>query len=175
MNTPDITLRKTLTGRILDLGGGGEGVIGRVYGGQVTAIDTRQEELDEAPDGFEKVVMDARQLTFDDATFDHVTAFFTMMYISTSDHEQVLREAYRVLKTGGCLHVWDTAIETAQPFVVQLDIDADGTPVHTGYGIHDEDAAQDARWFKELCEKVGFGHVTVVQTGPLFALRAEKT
>ncbi len=146
-----------------------------MYGGQVTAIDTRQEELNEASDGFEKLVMDARQLTFDDETFDHVTSFFTMMYISTSDHEHVLREAYRVLNPGGCLHIWDTAIETAQPFVVQLDIDADGAPIHTGYGIYDEDAAQDARWFEELCEKAGVGHVTVEQTGSLFTLRAEKT
>ena len=33
---------------MLDIGGGGEGVIGRLYGRQVVAIDNRQEELDEA-------------------------------------------------------------------------------------------------------------------------------
>lgn|GEM_PF-1587750 len=37
--------------RILDLGGGGEGVIGQLRGRQVTAVDIRQEELDEAPAG----------------------------------------------------------------------------------------------------------------------------
>ena len=37
----------------LDLGGGGEGVIGRIYREWVVAIDTRQDELDEAPDGIE--------------------------------------------------------------------------------------------------------------------------
>ena len=45
-----ITLNQDLQGRILDLGGGGEGVVGRRWGRQVTAIDNRQEELDEAPD-----------------------------------------------------------------------------------------------------------------------------
>lgn len=46
-----LPLRKELDGEILDVGGGGEGTIGRLYGSQVTAIDNRQEELDEAPDG----------------------------------------------------------------------------------------------------------------------------
>ena len=45
-----ITLKKELTGSILDIGGGGEGIIGRLYGSRVTAIDNREEELDEAPD-----------------------------------------------------------------------------------------------------------------------------
>lgn len=54
-----LSLEKTLTGPILDLGGGGEGIIGRIYGRQATAIDNRQEELDEAPDGPKKLLMDA--------------------------------------------------------------------------------------------------------------------
>ena len=57
-----IILKKELSGRILDIGGGGEAVIGRLYREQVTAIDNRQEELDEAPSGFEKVLMDATDL-----------------------------------------------------------------------------------------------------------------
>lgn len=42
-------LTQELTGSILDVGGGGEGIIGRRYGSAVTVIDNRQEELDEAP------------------------------------------------------------------------------------------------------------------------------
>lgn len=44
-----LVLKKELEGAILDVGGGGEGVIGRIYGPRVVAIDNRQEELDEAP------------------------------------------------------------------------------------------------------------------------------
>ena len=66
-----ITLNKDLSGKILDVGGGGEGIIGRLYGEQVTAIDKYQEELDEAPSGFVKVLMDAVNLTFSDCSFDH--------------------------------------------------------------------------------------------------------
>ena len=75
-----IILKKELAGRILDIGGGGEGVIGRLYREQVTAIDNRQEELDEVPSGFEKVLMDATDLDYADGSFDHVTCFFTLMY-----------------------------------------------------------------------------------------------
>ena len=42
-----ISILKEFSGRILDVGGGGEGVIGRVYGPQVTAIDISAEELAE--------------------------------------------------------------------------------------------------------------------------------
>lgn len=52
-------LRQDLNGSILDVGGGGEGVIGRLYGQSVTAIDNCREELDEAPCGCRKLVMDA--------------------------------------------------------------------------------------------------------------------
>ena len=34
-----IRLEKTLRGRILDIGGGGECMMGRVYGAQTVAID----------------------------------------------------------------------------------------------------------------------------------------
>ena len=49
-----ISIEKEMTGEILDIGGGGEGIIGRVYGQQVTAIDNIQEELDEAPSSCKK-------------------------------------------------------------------------------------------------------------------------
>lgn len=39
-----IKIHKELQGSILDIGGGGIGLIGRVYSQQVTAIDNRQDE-----------------------------------------------------------------------------------------------------------------------------------
>lgn len=76
-----ISLSKTLTGSILDIGGGGEGIIGRLYGGQVTAIDNRADELAEAPDTCSKLLMDATALTFPNGSFDHVTCFYTLLYM----------------------------------------------------------------------------------------------
>ncbi len=108
-----LPLRKELDGEILDVGGGGEGTIGRLYGSQVTAIDNRQEELDEAPDGYKKMLMDGTDLQFDDGSFDHVTFFYSLMFMSQREQEQAIQEAARVLKHGGELHIWDCDIASA--------------------------------------------------------------
>jgi len=94
-------------GFILDIGGGGEGVIGQLKGEQVIAIDISKRELEEAPSGPLKIVMDARDLKFLDDTFNTATVFFTFMYIHSDDHQKVFEELQRVLKPGGRLLVWD--------------------------------------------------------------------
>ena len=43
-----IEIKADLIGSILDIGGGGEAVIGQIYGDNVLAIDISQKELDEA-------------------------------------------------------------------------------------------------------------------------------
>jgi ubiquinone/menaquinone biosynthesis C-methylase UbiE len=98
------------TDRILDLGGGGAGVIGQLRGQQVTAVDIRQEELDGSPPGPIKVAADARALPFPDGSFDAATAFFFLMYVPAADRAAVLQEAHRALRPGGTLHVWDVVI-----------------------------------------------------------------
>lgn len=65
-----IILRKEITGNIHDIGGGGEGIIGSIYTEQVIAIDNRLNELEEAPDGPIKIVMYARQLSFEGECFE---------------------------------------------------------------------------------------------------------
>ncbi len=87
----DIWVRSELKGTILDIGGGGEGIIGRVYGQQVTAIDNRQEELDEAPDNGHKLLMDASALAFQDGFFDNVTFFYSLMYMSKETKKMPLK------------------------------------------------------------------------------------
>lgn len=151
-----LQLQKELTGTILDLGGGGEGVIGRLYQSQVTAIDNRQEELDEAPEGFTKLCMDAVNLTFCDKRFDHVTAFYFFMYLPVEQHIAALREAYRVLKNGGTLYIWDAVVEKADPFLADLEIDAGGQKITTTYGVYKDNAKQDAAHFVRLCTEAGF-------------------
>lgn len=132
-----IALSRDLTGDILDLGGGGEGVIGRIYGDQVTAIDVSQEKLDEAPAACVKIVMDATAMTFPDGSFDHATSFYTLMYMTAEQQRMALREAARVLRPGGMLHVWDAAFPAPypEPFLAEMDIDAAGMPIRTTYGV----------------------------------------
>lgn len=153
-----LSINRELDGEILDIGGGGEGVIGRVYGSRVTAIDKCAEELDEAPDGFQKQVMDACQMTFADKRFDHATAFFSLMYMTKEEMRLALAQTHRVLKDGGSLLIWDARIEaaTVNPFLIDLQIDAAGVPIFVTYGVVKNDAAQDAQTIAELCISSGF-------------------
>ena len=102
------------SGYILDIGGGGEGIISRLKGEQVIAIDPSRRELEEAPSGPLKIVMDATDLQFLDSTFLTATSFFTLMYVKASDHERVFSEVHRVLKLGGRFLVWDVILPTRQ-------------------------------------------------------------
>ena len=101
----------TVQGKILDIGGGGEGIIGQVLGDKVVAIDKSKEELEEAPEGPLKVVMDAKELKFMSDSFNSVTSFFTMMYIEKKHQRKVFEEIYRVLISEGKFKLWDTKIE----------------------------------------------------------------
>lgn len=148
-------------GLILDVGGGGEGVIGQLKGRQVVAIDLSKRELDEAPgEPLLKIVMDARDLKFSDASFSTATVFFTFMYIDQVDHEKVLRELNRVLRPGGRVLVWDPVFparhEPAQASILYpLHITLPSKAINTGYGVPFRDG-QGADHFAGLAGKTGF-------------------
>ena len=157
MASARLRIEKDLIGPILDLGGGGEGVIGQIYRQQAVVIDNRQEELDETPEGPEKLLMDAAELTFADGPFQHVTEFFSLMYMPHAVQAQAIIQAARVLRPGGSLQIWDAHIISAfpDPFFIDLDIDAAGTAIHTTYGILKEEGAQDCGHILRLCQDAG--------------------
>ena len=147
--------------RIIDLGGGGEGVIGQVRRAQVTAVDLRQGELDEAPDGPIKVVADARELPFSDGEFDAATAFYFLMYVASSDRETVLEEAHRVLRLGATLRIWDATIPAPRPrgaktFMVPVCAKLPGRTIRTLYGVAWKEREMSASSIAETSRKVGF-------------------
>ena len=172
----DIKLKKEITGTILDVGGGGEAVIGRIYKEQVTAIDNEQQELDEAPDCCKKLLMDAADLSFESESFDSATAFYSFMYMSTDIKENVVAEISRVLKPGGRLYIWDAEIADAEkePFLADLNIDAAGEKIETTYGIMGEDIAQSAEYFIRLCSENGFSLLEKFEHDGHFYLVFEK-
>lgn len=150
-----------IKGRILDIGGGGEGIIGRVFKDKVIAIDPDRRELEDAPEGPIKLVMDAKVLAFLDASFDAVTSFFTLMFIPNSQHEQIFREIYRVLKPDGELYLWDVEIPAYKEgpkdiFVVPLQIHVPECTIDTGFGTRWKEKIQNPEYFAGLGERVGF-------------------
>jgi ubiquinone/menaquinone biosynthesis C-methylase UbiE len=171
-----ITIEEEIIGkRILDIGGGGEGIMGLCYGDRVIAIDPRKDELEEAPDGPLKIVMDARELSFLKNSFDAVTSFFTLMYINKDDHEKVFKEIYRVLKDNGEFILWDAIIpeydgSIKDIFVIQLEIDTPIKIIKTGYGISRKDKDQDVEYFISIGENLGFEAIKVQSQDKVFKI-----
>jgi ubiquinone/menaquinone biosynthesis C-methylase UbiE len=169
-----------LKGRILDIGGGGEGIIGQFKGEQVVAIDPKKSELEEAtPGDYLKIIMDAKELKFLDETFDTITAFFTLMYIPLSDHERVLKEIYRVTKKGGEFVLWDFKI----PKRVSTDKDFYGLYIEVKFGEKVVETGYATRWNKEqdldyylnIGKSIGFTSVESKVIDELFYVRFQKT
>ncbi|KKN62990.1 hypothetical protein LCGC14_0506300 [marine sediment metagenome] len=176
----DIEISKvTMEGRILDIGGGGEGVIGQLKGKQVVSIDYSKDELEEAPEsGGLKIVMDANDLKFLDDTFDTVTAFYSIMYIPLKNHKKVLQEIYRVLKPRGEFLLWDLTIpektiKEKNIILVILKVKLKDKVVETGYGVK-WDKMQDANYFINLGKVVGFEVLEQQVERNIFYLRFTK-
>ncbi len=164
------------SGYILDIGGGGEGTIGILKGEKVIAIDTRKEELEEAPKGPLKIVMDARALQFLDNTFGTVTAFFTFMYVKRSDRKKVVEEIYRVLKPGGDVLVWDVVIPPVDKewFIVPVVVTVQGKEIETGYGVKWKERVQTMQYYIDLAKEIGFEVVDKTQQDQHFFLHLRK-
>jgi len=133
---------------ILDLGGGGEGIIGQLKGRDVIAIDLNKRELEETSNESLKIVMDTKDLKFLDGVFSTVTGFFTFMYISEEKYDIIFKELWRVMKAGGELLIWEPIFKIPQEerekkyVLISLTIHLpDGKTIQTGYGglLRDQD------------------------------------
>jgi SAM-dependent methyltransferase len=163
-------------GWILDIGGGGEGIIGQLNGRQVVAIDTSREALEETQNDALKVVMDATDLRFLSASFDRCTAFFSLMYIPAAQHLTVFQEAYRVLKPLGEFLLWDVTVlqdETdCSLLILPLEIRLPVKTVETGYGVRWH--KQDMEGLLELAKQSGFECIDSWKKEAIFHIRLRK-
>ncbi|WP_352419071.1 class I SAM-dependent methyltransferase [Proteiniborus sp.] len=166
-------------GKVLDIGGGGEGIIGQLLGEKVIAIDPRSDELEEAAEGPLKIIMDARELKFLNNTFDGATSFFTLMYIEKQYHQKVFEEIYRVLKDEGELTIWDATIPPypggiKDIFLVPLEIDLKDKKITTTYGVLWDQAEQDMKYYIQLGERVGFEVAKKEEMGQIYCIGFKK-
>ncbi|QUI24660.1 class I SAM-dependent methyltransferase [Vallitalea pronyensis] len=146
---------------ILDIGGGGEGVIGSLYGRNVIAIDRRLEELNETNNDSIKVIMDACDLKFTNNQFDVATLFYTLMYMKEEEKIECISEVKRVLKPGGIFEIWDTYIPSYDGgekdiFVLRLEIDLPQKAIDTGYAVMMKEKEQKMSCIKDILIENGF-------------------
>jgi len=162
-------------GFILDIGGGGEGIIGKLNDKQVIAIDTSRRELEETQNEALKVVMDATNLKFLKESFDICTAFFSLMYIPKNEHLKVFKEVRRVLKKDGKFVVWDAKIPEKHgyiAFLMRLRVRIPNEEIDARYGVKWQ--VQSIEYFRELARKTKFEIVNEWSKGQIFYLEMSK-
>jgi SAM-dependent methyltransferase len=163
-------------GLILDIGGGGEGIIGKLNGRQVVAVDTSERELQETENEALKVIMDATDLKFLPKSFDVCTAFFSLMYVPKNKHLEVFKEAHRVLKENGRFLLWDARTlkkhEEYKCFMVFLKVQLPDQLVETGYGA--KWPTEGIEHFKKLAYQTNFKVIREWSKGDLFHLELSK-
>ena len=147
-------------GWILDIGGGGEGVIGELMGKQVVAIDLRKDELEETHNDSMKIVMDATELKFLDESFPMVTAYYALMYMPVEVQEKVFTEVFRVLEPGGHFLLWDAKIPTKPDtdldvVVITQTIELPDKTIQTGYGCRWPEKELTLEHYSNLGRKQG--------------------
>ena len=167
-------------GFILDIGGGGEGVIGRLKGEQVIAIDPSKRELEGAAAGPLKIIMDATDLQFLDEGFNTVTSFYTLMYIKGEEaHRQVFSEVYRVLAAGGRFLIWDAIFpsqveEEKDVAVFWLTVRLGEEEVDAGYGMLWPEGGRGVSYYVGLAKSAGFEVVLQKEEGQRLFLEVRK-
>jgi hypothetical protein len=161
------------SGYVLDIGGGGEGIIGRMKGQQVVAIDLYQRELLESPPGPLKIIMDAADLKFLDESFETLTAFYSLMYMNPETQRKAFAEAARVMKRGARWLIWDAIIptvldpQTAGP-VFYFHFMLPKETVKTGYGTFWPKERHDLSYFNALASGCGLRVAAAQEQGGVF-------
>lgn len=166
-------------GLILDIGGGGEGLVSRIEGDRVCALDIRMSEIREAQihgHSSNWFVADGASLCFNNEIFDVVTSWFSLGYMRDwSTKRAVLEAAYRVLKKKGRLSIMASHIpESSKRLIFWATFTLpDGTLSKTGYGVRGGQNQTLPR-ILELVTDAGFNQHQHEDHGDWFKVEARK-
>ncbi len=149
---------------MLDIGGGGEGLVSRIAGDRVCAVDYRMSEIREAqihnpPANW--LVADGRVLPFKALSFNLCTLWFSLGYMPTlTIKKQILQEAFRCLKQTGMISILASRIDSKdERFTFHaLFILPDGTVSKVGYGVKGNQN-QTVASVRSILEEIGFDDI----------------
>ena len=167
-------------GLVVDIGGGGEGLVSRLEGARVCAVDIRMDEIREArihnpPSNW--FACDGSQLCFHSSTFDIATFWFSLGYMKGWKLKaDVLGEAYRVLGHGGVILIKAARVDCKEErYVFKVDYTLpDGSLSRTGYGLKGQQN-QTMKTVAELVQDVGFQVVACHDYGHWFSIEGSKS
>jgi ubiquinone/menaquinone biosynthesis C-methylase UbiE len=164
-------------GNVLDIGGGGEGVIAQAGGTRVFAIDKFMSEIREArnkaPDAA-WIVADATELPYSPDCIDNATAFFSCMYMPEDVKRKVFQETRRVLVNGGEFWIWDVNMPLkGDVFAFRLQGELpDKRLVKTVYGVRNKKQTVDL--ICEMLQNEGFEVEVITNHKYWFMIKAVK-
>ena len=163
-------------GCVLDIGGGGEGVIAQVEGARVIAIDKYMSEIIEARGKAPSaawLVADGTALPYPNNSIDSATAFFSCMYMPDDVKEKVFRETQRVLMPNAEFWIWDVPMNTkSDVFAFRLQVEIpEITTIKTIYGVKAKD--QSAVTICNQLQEAGFGTELIVNNKDCFFIKAK--
>ncbi len=166
-------------GLILDVGAGGEGIVSRLAGERVCAVDINIDKIHEA-EIYEQdahwFACDGRALCFNEGAFDIATLWYSLGYIRTMTAKQeVFREVYRVLRPDGLFLLEAIRLDCEETgAVIRIDFEfPNGTVTRTGYGVagRQDQTIETVTRLMRLC---GFSIEHSEDRGVLFAIRGRK-
>jgi ubiquinone/menaquinone biosynthesis C-methylase UbiE len=158
----EIAFKRLLgNGLVLDVGGGGEGIVSRIEGSRVCAVDVNLNEIREARiygSSPQWLASSGDSLPFRREVFETATLWFSLDYMARWEMKRaVIDEAFRVLKKKGSLSVMSARIVCREErFVLMLHYALpDGSVYETGYGVWGNQG-QTLEKISDVVEQAGF-------------------
>ena len=166
-------------GLIIDVGGGGEGLVSRIETSRVCVVDINLNKIREGMiygQVSQWILSDARMLSVKDERFNVATLWFSLGYIRDWDSKkQVIAEVARVLRRSGRISILGARTTCSDSrFVMRaLFHFPDGAISKMSYGM-DGTQRQDAEAVVKLLQETGFNNITSEDNGHWFRVDAQK-